>query len=84
MDNKEFYSNNFAIISKNINRIILFEIIFMSFSYFALIMFNINKFAYYCIFVTYFLFKLSFMHHIKSFSYYYEYLLRHNKTIYED
>ena len=84
MDHTEFYSNNFHIITKNINRLIIFNILFMLFSYVMLFGLQINKYAYFGIFVFYSIFKLSFMHHIKNFAYYYEYLLRNNKTVYED
>ena len=88
MDHKEFYSNNFNIITKNINRLIIFDIFFMLFSYIMLLGLQINRYTYFGIFAFYSIFKLSFMHHIKNFAYYYEYLLRNsksnNKTVYED
>jgi hypothetical protein len=81
MDHKEFYSNNFSVISKNINRLIIFDIFFLLFSYIMLFELQINRYVYFCTFVVFSMFNLSFMHHIKNFAYVYEYILRNNKTV---
>ncbi len=87
MDNKidkNFYSHNFNIINKYTSYLLISEICFMMLTYLLIIYLDVHKLIYFTAFMIYFIFKLTFLHHIKNFSYFYEYLLKYNKTIYDD
>ncbi len=87
MDNKidkNFYSHNFSVINTYTSYLLISEICFMMLTYLLIIYLDVHKLIYFTIFMTYFIFKMTFIHHIKNFSYFYEYLLKYNKTIYDD
>ncbi len=93
MDNnhKEFFSRKFYSLKNFLNKLIYLEIIllilipifFVGFIYFD---FNVDKFltnfalGYFILNI----FKIVFIHHYTTFCGFYGYLLKHDKTIYED